>query len=143
MKKLIPLLSYLIILSLPAQAANEFILVQNAWTRETPPQATNVPVYMVLINRGTEADRLLGASGDIAKKIKLHTFLKENNVTKMRPVDTIVVNPGMPVVLRPTGLHIMLIGLRQPLQANQTFPLTLHFKKTGDVLVEVTVKEVL
>lgn len=98
---------------------------------------------MLLINRGREADQLLGASSDVAEKVELHTFLMENNVTKMRPVDTIVLNPNMPVVLRPIGLHIMLIRLTHPLEASQTFPLILHFQKAGDVQVEVTVKEVL
>lgn len=144
MKTVIGLLSLLTFSDLPASAATTGpIAVENAWTRETPSLAINAPVYMILINRGREADRLMSASSDTAEKVELHSFRVENKVTKMRPVDTIVVNPNIPVILRPAGLHIMLMGLKHSLEANQTFPLILHFQKAGDIEVEVTVKEVL
>jgi copper(I)-binding protein len=61
---------------------------------------------------------------------------------KMRPIEAIEVNLGEPTVLRPGGLHIMLIGLKKPLVAGQTFPLRLRFEKAGELPVEVTVRKI-
>ena len=60
---------------------------------------------------------------------------------KMRPIKAIEVNPGEPAVLKPGGLHIMLIGLKKPLVADQTFPLRLRFEKAGEIPVEVKVRK--
>jgi len=37
------------------------------------------------------------------------------------------------VAFDPGGMHIMLVGLKQPLKEGQTFPLTLTFRKAGKV----------
>ena len=34
----------------------------------------------------------------------------------------------------------MLIGLKKPLLAGESFPLTLHFKRAGDVRVDVKIE---
>jgi copper(I)-binding protein len=44
------------------------------------------------------------------------------------------------VALAPQGLHLMLMGLEKPLVAGEHFPLTLHFAKGGDRVVEVSVQ---
>ncbi len=95
---------------------------------------------MTLVNTGKEADRLVGASGEVSAAVELHTHLMEDGVMKMRPIKAIEVNPGEPAVFRPGGLHIMLIGLKKPLVAGQTFPLRLRFEKAGEMLVEVKVR---
>ena len=58
---------------------------------------------------------------------------------KMRRVDSVDVKPGVPVTMRPGGLHFMLMGLRAPLEKGQVFPLTLTFKIAGAVTVDVMV----
>ncbi|HYQ92489.1 MAG TPA: copper chaperone PCu(A)C, partial [Candidatus Competibacteraceae bacterium] len=115
------------------------VQIEQPWARETPPTVTNGAAYMTLLNRGDQPDRLLGVSGEVAKTIELHTHLMEGGQMKMRPVAAIEVKPGEPTVLKPGGLHIMLIDLKQPLVAGQHFPLTLNFEKAGKIPVEVTV----
>lgn len=61
---------------------------------------------------------------------------------KMRLVKAIDAKAGAPAVLEPGGLHIMLIGLKQPLKEGEKFPLTLTFEKAGSVSVEVAVESV-
>jgi periplasmic copper chaperone A len=41
--------------------------------------------------------------------------------------------------LKPLGKHVMLIGLKQPLKAGETLPLTLVFEKQGDVAIKAKV----
>jgi copper(I)-binding protein len=142
MKIKLSVLGLLVALSAPVLAAGTAtIKVEGAWARESPPAVTNGAAYMTLINEGKEADRLLGASGEVSSVVELHTHLLEEGVMKMRPIEVIEVNPGEPTVLRPGGLHIMLIGLKKPLVAGQTFPLRLRFEKAGELPVEVTVRK--
>ncbi|MBK8534902.1 MAG: copper chaperone PCu(A)C [Candidatus Competibacteraceae bacterium] len=135
------LLSALCVPFTPALAAEPgAIQIETPWARESPPAAANGAAYMTLVNTGGETDHLLSASGEVAETVELHTHLMENNVMKMRKVEAIEVAHGEPTVLRPGGLHIMLIGLKKPLVAGQTFPLTLRFEKAGETSVQVTVR---
>ncbi len=139
MKKILFLLSLLFALNTAWAAGPAAIKIDHPWARESPPTVTNGAVYMTLINESNQPDRLVGASGKVAKTIQLHTHIMENNMMKMRPVEAIEINPGEPTVLQPGGLHIMLLGLEQPLVAGQTFTLNLQFEKAGAIPVEVTV----
>ncbi|MFO1428645.1 MAG: copper chaperone PCu(A)C [Candidatus Competibacteraceae bacterium] len=141
MKKLSSLVLPLCLSGLAWAADPATIQIEQPWARETPPTATNGAVYMTLLNRGDQPDRLVEASGEVAKTIELHTHSMEGNQMKMRPVASIEVEPGKPTVLKPGGLHIMLLDLKQPLVAGQHFPLTLHFEKAGNISVEVTVSK--
>jgi hypothetical protein len=57
----------------------------------------------------------------------------------MRPVGAIGIPAGAVVALVPSGYHVMLVGLHQPLVAGGNFPLTLSFAKAGKIEVEVSV----
>jgi len=43
------------------------------------------------------------------------------------------------VELKPGGYHIMLMDLKRPLNAGETFPITLHFARAGDITATVVV----
>src|SRR5262249_1941298 len=81
------------------------------------------------------------ASTPVAKKAGLHTMTMEGSVMKMRPLSGIDVPANQPVTLKPGGMHIMLEGLNEPLQAGKSFPLTLNFEKAGQKQIEVAVEK--
>ena len=58
----------------------------------------------------------------------------------MRQVQSIDVPAGGTAELKPGGLHVMLIGLSQPLTLGTKIPLTLTFERAGPVTVEVMVE---
>ena len=43
-------------------------------------------------------------------------------------------------MLQPGAYHVMLTDLKRPLQAGDTFPLTLGFEKAGSIEVSVVVE---
>ena len=60
---------------------------------------------------------------------------------KMRPLPNGINLPaGQPVTLKPGGMHIMLMGLKQPLKQGESFPLTLSLQKGGMKEVNVAVE---
>jgi hypothetical protein len=122
-----------------APAAPPAIAVHEPWARAALQGRTSA-AYMTVENGTDTIDRLVSASSPVARVVELHTHLMDGGVMRMRPVTAIEVNPGEPAMLRPGGLHIMLIDLARPLRAGETIPLTLRFERAGEMTVEVPVQ---
>ncbi|MBK8183044.1 MAG: copper chaperone PCu(A)C [Candidatus Competibacteraceae bacterium] len=125
--------------ALALAAGSGAIQIAKPQAAETPPGAKTGAVYFDVVNSG-ELDRLLSAEAkDIAGSIELHTTLLEGTLMKMRQVEAVDLAAGETISFKPGGLHVMLIDLKQPLQAGQSFPLTLHLEKAGVLQVTVPV----
>jgi copper(I)-binding protein len=122
-----------------ASAQTGHLAVDNAWARATPGKSETGAAYVTILS--PTADRLVSASTPVAKKAELHTMAMTGMVMKMRPLASLDIPAGQPVTLKPGGMHIMLIGLRQPLHQGQSFPLTLTFEKAGSRTVNVAVEK--
>ena len=130
-----------LLLGLPiavASAQTKPVTVTHAWARATPGKAENGAAYLTL--EAAAPDRLTGVSTPAAKKAELHTMTMDGNIMKMRQIDSIDLPAGQQVTLKPGAIHIMLMGLTEPLQPGHAFPLTLHFDKSGTQEVNVTVE---
>jgi hypothetical protein len=64
-----------------------------------------------------------------------------NGVMEMRPIEAIDVPAKSSVTLRPGGLHVMLIGLKNDLKVGDVVRLTLRFEKSGTMKLEAAVRE--
>jgi periplasmic copper chaperone A len=93
--------------------------------------------FMVLVNTGTEADRLIGVESAIAMKSEVHeSSVDANGVGTMAHVDAIEILPGETVSLEHGGYHIMFMGLTGPLTEGELHKATLIFERAGRVEVE-------
>ncbi len=117
------------------------LLIEHVWARASVGPAKAGAVYLTIVNTGGEPDQLIGARTPAARAAAPHSHTMVDGVMKMRPVAAIEVAPGEPTVLRPGGLHIMLIGLAAPLVEGKSFPLTLTFEKAGQIDVEVMIEK--
>ena len=119
------------------------IAVANPWTRATPKGATVAGAYMTISNKGTTPDRLVGGSSAVAGRFEVHSMTMDQGVAKMRPVGGgLEIKPGETVELKPGSLHVMLLGLQQPLEKGQKVKGTLEFEKAGKVDIEYMVEAV-
>lgn len=117
--------------------------VEQPWARATPAGAKTGAVYMTLDNKSANADRLTGASSDVADKVQIYEMQVVDGVMQMRQLaDGLPVPASGSVVLKPGSYHVMLIGLKKPLTAGETFPLTLTFAKAGNISVTVAVQAI-
>lgn len=114
--------------------------IDHPWARATPGAITTGAVYLSVTATGAAPDRLVAAATPRAAKAELHTQIMDGDVMKMRALSAIEINPGEPTMLKPGGMHIMLVGLTAPLREKDRFPLTLTFEKAGKVEVEVLVE---
>jgi copper(I)-binding protein len=95
---------------------------------------------MKITNTGTTPDRLMSGSSDVAPKLEIHEMKMDNGVMKMRPVqEGLEIKPGETVELKPGSLHVMFVGLKNPLKAGDHVAATLVFDKAGSVNVEYDV----
>jgi len=114
--------------------------IDNPWSRATPGAAPNGVVYVTIKNTGSTPDRLIDVASPAADQTQIHDMKVQDDVSSMWLIGEMGVPAGQTVTLAPNGPHIMLVGLKKPLELAQTFPLTLTFEKAGSVTVEVTVE---
>ena len=103
---------------------------------------SNGAAYLASIeNKGAAGDRLVRASTPMASRVEIHTMnLDAQGVMRMREIDGVALAPKAKVQMKPGGgLHLMLIGLKEPLKEDATFPMTLEFERAGKVEVKVIV----
>ncbi|USG60782.1 copper chaperone PCu(A)C [Sneathiella marina] len=117
------------------------IMVKDAWSRARPGSAKVGGAFVMIKNEGSKADRLVSVKSPVAKRAEIHESFMKEGVMSMAPVDDVVIEPGQKVMLKPGGLHIMLMGLTQKLKMGEEFPMTLVFEHAGDIKVMVHVKE--
>lgn len=125
--------------AVPAHARAGTVGAESAWTRATVPGQPAGGAFLTLRNRGA-ADRLVGARSAAAERVELHSMSMDGDVMRMRQIDAIDLPAGASVALAPGGLHLMLMGLKQPLKAGASVPLTLRFEKAGEVAVTLKVE---
>src|SRR5258708_893141 len=122
-------------------AANP-IVVEQPWARATPGGEKTGAAYMTLINNGRSVDRLLGATTPLADKVQFHKETEDNGVSRMRQVQSMELEPAAKIIFKPGELHMMIVGLKQPLTEGKTFPLTLQFEKAGNIEVTVPIEKI-
>jgi copper(I)-binding protein len=99
--------------------------------------------YMTINGTGI-ADKLVAAAAPktLVKTTELHkTVMDSGGMMSMKPVKSIAIPASGAVKLKPGGYHVMLVGLKKPLIAGATFPLTLTFADSGKKTVIVTVRK--
>ena len=117
------------------------IQVRHPWSRATAPGAKVAVGYMEIRNRGTQPDRLLGASTPLAQRVEMHITEREGDVMRMRQVKDFEIPARERITLRPGGSHLMLVDITRPLKKGERFPVTLRFERAGELQVEVEVQE--
>ena len=76
-------------------------------------------------------------TSDVSAACQIHTIAMERGVMKMRPVEGgLEIKPGETVTLKPSGLHLMLVDLKHPLEQGKVVEATLQFEKAGTVKIE-------
>ncbi|PZO78703.1 MAG: hypothetical protein DI629_11075 [Mesorhizobium amorphae] len=118
------------------------ITIGHPWSRAAPPGAKVAAGYVTLTNTGSEPDRLVEATAELAGRGEIHEMAVDaNGVMTMRPLPQgVEVPPGATVALQPGGLHLMFLDLSALPQKDKRFKGTLRFEKGGTVEVEYAVE---
>lgn len=113
--------------------------IRDAYAVAPYPGAATGAAYLVIDNPGP-ADRLLSAASPAASHVMLHESVEQGGVMAMEQApEGFDLPQGGALALEPGGLHVMLMGLAEPLEDGATLPLVLTFETAGEVAVEVPV----
>ncbi len=120
------------------EAAASAITVTDVLCRPTPNGRQVTGCYMTLTSAAD--DTLVSIESPVAALAQVHETRMESNMMMMRELEAGLPLPaGEAVQLKPGGNHLMLHGVREPLRAGQTVPLTLTFAKAAPVEVTASV----
>jgi copper(I)-binding protein len=115
---------------LPAGVAA--VEVRDAWVRQAVPGQSGTGAFMKLT--APSGARLVGASTPAAGVAEVHEMKMEGDTMKMREVSGgLELPPRQTVELKPSGLHLMLMDLKQPIAKGGSIPLTLRFEDAKGV----------
>jgi len=122
----------------PALAQSPPVVVENAWSRATPPSASTGAIYLTLAS--PTGDTLIGVSSPASTAAQVHEMAMDGSVMRMRELPRgLALPPGQKVTLQPGGYHIMLVGLKSPLRQGDTVRLHLTFAKSAPVDVTASI----
>lgn len=118
------------------------LTILQAYAAPTRPGQPNGAAFLQVVNTGKAADRLLGFSvaPQIAERGELHTMKHDNGMMMMREVSSFELPAGGKLELAPGKDHLMLIGIKQPLEAGQDIAVTLRFEKAGEAKIMLKVR---
>ena len=107
--------------------------VVHPWTLPSEPGASSAAVYLKFENVSA-GDRLLGAHSPYATSIELRRALATGSVTENSAVlKTLAVSVDATTHLTPGGVHLLMRGLKVPLETGRSYPLTLVFENSGAI----------
>ncbi|MDZ7717067.1 MAG: copper chaperone PCu(A)C [Balneolaceae bacterium] len=116
------------------------IEIKNKWMRPANADA-NSAGYLSIINGTAKTDTLLSVSSDAFEVAEVHeSYETEAGLSGMRPAKNLDIAPGDSLVLKPGGLHLMLMSARQPITENDSITVNFNFKKAGERTVRIPVR---
>ena len=118
------------------------VMVEDAWARNSPMEAENGAVYMILTSEIDDAVIAADVDITVAAMAEVHeTFMNDDGSMGMQMVDRVELPAGQAVAFEPGGYHVMLMGLISPLEVGQIITVTLTLESGELVVVEAEVRE--
>ncbi len=146
----------LLLLFFSSLAFGQNLKIDGAWVRLVPNATT--AAYMVISNPSSKPIKILGFSCTLASRAELHQtqFVDPNDhlgmnhgdnpdmqgmeMTGMKPVTQVVVPAKGQLEFKPSGMHLMLINLKQTLKEGQKVRIVLRLEGGTTVNVDAVVK---
>lgn len=141
----LPVISWLILLNISlsnevfANEVNE-ISVEDGYVRESIPGTSISSAYMTIKNLSSTDTRLVSASSEVSERIEIHQHTMVDGLMRMRQRDYVDILANNSTVFQPSGFHLMIFNLKQPLKAKEEIIITLHFDNQSSLEVNYTVQ---
>jgi copper(I)-binding protein len=124
------------------EKASDVIQAENPFARASVPGMAMSAVFMTLKNTGEQEHFLVEAQSGASANTELHGHVLDKGMMRMRQMAHIHLKPGQDKILKPGGLHIMLIGLTTTLIEGHEIKLKLTFDDGSEQTLTVPVKSI-
>ena len=119
--------------------AAKTITVNDGYVKASIPGSDVTASYMTLRNTSNKAITLQKVSSTVSDRIEIHEHSMADGMMRMREVGEIIIKANSTVVLQPSGLHLMIFSLKQPIKEKSVMPLTLYFSNDTEVKIQLPV----
>ncbi|MDE1941985.1 MAG: copper chaperone PCu(A)C [Betaproteobacteria bacterium] len=116
------------------------LVIDQAYARATAPGQEVGVIYMTIENTGKQDQHLLTATAPVARAVTLHSTHMSGGMSSMHRQASFAIPAGSKLELQPSGLHLMLEGLKKPLVEGKQIVVRLRFEPAGEVEVPVPVR---
>jgi copper(I)-binding protein len=141
LRPLLPFIGICLVLMSQQILAGSAVMADDPYVRAVPPGQPNSASFMTLHNMGKKDLALISASSSAAEVVELHTHTMEDGMMRMRKVDKIDLPAEQKTSLKPGGLHVMLIGLKQKLVPGEKIGITLSFDDGSELKLDAPVRK--
>ena len=127
-----------------ALAVSDGIAVVDAWVRPTPPTADEAAIYVTVENRDAPATAIIGATSPACMVVLPHaTMIDDEGVSSMGEAldEQLALPEGAAVMMEPLGLHLMCLGLAEPLVAGSSIEVSIELSGRAPVAVAAAVEQ--
>lgn len=135
MKKILVTASLAAILGASSLFAAD-INVDNVRARASKPGANNSAIFMNIKNNSDADVKLIEVKSSVCKSTEMHTHKHENGMKSMVQVPDIEIAKKGETKLVPGGLHVMLMGLNQPLKDGDKVDLRMKFSNGETITLD-------
>lgn len=125
-----------------AEDAAESVSVTDPYVRAVPPGQRSSAAFMTLRNGSGTDHAVVSAESSASEIVELHTHVSEGGMMRMRQVEKIDVPAHGQTLLKPGGLHVMLIELNHGLKAGDKVPVTLVFQDGSRKTIQAPVRKI-
>lgn len=121
--------------------ADTSLVVSDDWIIAAPPNARVIAAYMTIINKSSQARKLINVSSEHFNRIEIHRTEMHGDVMSMVPQDELEIPARGSVSLQPGHYHLMLIGPESVPKRGEKVRLLLHFDNGETLHIDSPVHE--
>ena len=123
------------------QTTASVIQIEDPWVRAVPPNANNSAIFLDLRNESGQLRKLVKVHSEVAARVELHTTKDEDGMLRKQRLEEVPIPALETQSFHPGGIHIMLIGLRSPLEVGSVIELELVYADQSKETISVPVDE--
>ena len=125
----------------PEQTTASVIQIEDPWARAVPPNAKNSAIFLDLRNESEQLRKLVEVHSEVAERVELHMTKDEDGMLRKERLQEVLIPALETQSFHPGGIHIMLIGLRDPLEVGRVIELELVYADQSKETISVPVDE--
>lgn len=129
-------------LSLGSAAIQAEVSVEQGYVRASAPGMNTGAAFLTLHNAAMAPVSLIGAQTPAANSTELHNHVEQDGILQMRQVAAIEIPAQGSVSLKPGGYHLMLMGLKAPLEEGGEMELLLEFSSGQRAQLRLPIKKI-
>ncbi|MDX1924612.1 MAG: copper chaperone PCu(A)C [Rickettsiaceae bacterium] len=128
-----------------AEVSGKDLVLSSPWLRTPSAKARNTAAYVTIQNKSKKDMTIKGVEFDetLFKKVEIHGYKnEENEVKKMFKLESVTIPAESSLSLEPKSFHIMLMGIKKPINKGDDVKLDLIFAESGakkDKVEKITV----